>query len=119
MIPTILSLFHGDRSVNGHGGKHKTYGVLRTRFTWKGMAASVRKWIGACHKCLRRKRLVPTHQTYNVHPPAVAPMNKIAIDIVGPYKTSADGNTHVLTIYDPFSHWPSAYPINATDAETV
>ena len=27
--------------------------------------------------------------------------------------------THILTIYDPFSHWPSAYPIKKQDAQTV
>ena len=63
--------------------------------------------------------MVPKHQTYNVHPPEIAPMNKIAIDIVGPLAKTADGNTHILTIYDPFSHWPSAYAISSTDAETV
>jgi len=46
-------------------------------------------------------------------------MNKIAIDIVGPLAKTADGNTHILTTYDPFSHWPSAYAISSTDAETV
>ena len=38
MIPTILSLFHGDKS---HAGKHKTYGAMRNRFVWKGMTQAV------------------------------------------------------------------------------
>ena len=25
----------------------------------------------------------------------------------------------ILTVYDPFSHWPSAYPIKNQNAETV
>ena len=49
MIPTILSLFHGDTSILRHGGKHKTYGAMR--FVWKGMVQAVRQWISACHKC--------------------------------------------------------------------
>ena len=32
MIPTVLSLFHGDKSILKHAGKHKTYGALRNRF---------------------------------------------------------------------------------------
>ena len=68
---------------------------------------------------LRRTRQPPQHQRYSVHPKAVAPMNRICIDIVGPFEKSTNGNTHILTIYDPFSHWPSAYPIKKQDAQTV
>ena len=35
MIPTILSLFHGDKSILRHAGKHQTYGAMRSRFVWK------------------------------------------------------------------------------------
>ena len=60
MIPTILSLFHGDKSILHHAGKHKTYGAMRNRFVWKGMTQAIRQWVSACHKCLLRKRQVPT-----------------------------------------------------------
>jgi hypothetical protein len=119
MIPAILGLFHGDKSPLLHLGKHKTYGVMRKRFVWKGMVQSIRQWIGACHKCLRRKRTPPEHHSYHVHPKAVAAMNRICVDIVGPFEQSKQGNTHIMTIYDPFSHWPSAYPIKKQDAATV
>ena len=46
-------------------------------------------------------------------------MNRICIDIVGPFKESARGNKYVLTIYDPFSYWPSAFPIASTEAKVV
>ena len=119
MIPTVLSLFHGDKSILKHAGKHKTYGALRNRFVWKGMTQSVRQWVAACHKCLIRKRQAPTQTKYNVQPIAVAPMKRICIDIAGPLTKSKRGNTHIFTIYDPFSHWPSAYPISQTDSETI
>ena len=79
LVHAVMSLFHGDTSVYGHGGMHKTYGVLKTRFVWKGVGSAIRRWIATCHKCLRRKRVVPQLQTYNIHPPVTAPMNKIAI----------------------------------------
>ena len=119
MVPAIMGLFHGDKSPLGHGGKHKTYGAMRRRFTWKGMVQAIRQWIGACHKCLRRKRRAPEHQQYNVHPKAVAPMNRICVDVVGPFEESKQKNMFILTVYDPFSHWPSAYPIKNQNAETV
>ena len=119
MVPAIMGLFHGDKSPLGHGGKHKTYGAIRKRFVWKTMTKSIRQWIGACHKCLRRKRRPPVVQQYNVHPKAVAPMNRICIDFVGPLTRTTRGNTHILTVYDPFSHWPSAYAVDSTEAEVV
>ena len=119
MVPAVLSFFHGDTSALGHPGKHKTYGTIKTRFTWKGLMTSVRKWLASCHKCLRRKRVVPKHQTYSVHEGVRAPMNKIAMDIVGPLKRTARGNAYILTIYDTFSHWPSAYPITSTRSKVV
>ena len=119
MVPAVMGLFHGDKSILGHGGKHKTYGAIRKRFTWKGIVQSIRQWVGACHKCLRRKRKVPEHQTYNVYRKVVAPMNRICIDTFDPLKGSPRGNKYVLTIYDPFSHWPSAFPIASTEAKVV
>ena len=35
MIPTILSLSHGAKSILHHAGKHKTYRAMRNRFVWK------------------------------------------------------------------------------------
>ena len=43
MIPTIMGLFHGDKSFMLHLGKHKTYGAIRQRFTWKGMVQDISK----------------------------------------------------------------------------
>jgi hypothetical protein len=111
LVPAVLSVFHGDKSPLCHAGKHKTYGAIRTRFTWRGLVNSIRQWLGACHKCLRRKRVVPKHQTYNVHQVSLAPMNRIAIDMVGPFPKTKKGNTHihhlrpVLTLAMRLCHW--------------
>ena len=92
---------------------------MRNRFVWKGMTQAVRQWVSACHKCLLRKRQVPLQTKYNIQPEAEAPVKRICIDIVGPLVKTRNGNTHIFTIYDPFSHWPSAYPISQTDSATI
>ena len=97
----------------------KSYGAMRNRFVWKGMTQAVRQWVSACHKCLLRKRQVPLQTKYNIQPEAEAPMKRICIDIVGPLVKTRNGNTHIFTIYGPFSHWPSAYPISQTDSATI
>ena len=98
MIPTILSLFHGDKSILRHAGKHKTYGTMRNRFVWKGMTQAVRQWVSACHKCLLRKRQVPLQTKYNIQPEAEAPMKRICVDIVGPLVKTRNGNTHMRNV---------------------
>ena len=118
-IQTILYMFHGDGSVLGHLGRHKTFQALTKRFFWKGMSADVRRWLGSCHKCIRLKKAPPKHRRYNVHMGQTAPMNRIAIDIVGPLTKTATGYTYILTVYCPFSHWPEAYPLRSTTAEEV
>ena len=80
------------------------------------MTQAVRQWVSAFHKCLLRKRQVPLQTKYDIQPEAEAPMKRICIDIVGPLVKT---RTHIFTIYDPFSHWPSAYPISQTDSATI
>ena len=92
-------LFHGDKSILRHAGKHKTYGAMRNRFVWKGMTQAVRQWVSACYKCLLRKRQVPLQTKDNIQPEAEAPMKRICIDIVGPLVKTRNGNTHIFTIY--------------------
>ena len=38
LINAILQMFHGNDSLLGHSGRHKTYSTLRERFTWRGMS---------------------------------------------------------------------------------
>jgi len=119
LINAILQMFHGNDSLLGHSGRHKTYSTLRERFTWRGMSFALAKWIRSCHHCLGRKGVPPQHRRYNLYEETQAPMNRIAVDIVGPLTTSKRGNQYIMTMFCPFSHWPEAYPISSTDAEAV
>ena len=35
LIPTVLSLFHGDRAILGHTGTHKAIWAIKKRFLWQ------------------------------------------------------------------------------------
>ena len=48
-----------------------------------------------------------------------APMERIAIDIMGPLPVSGNGNRYVLVTMDYFSKWPEVYPIPNQEARTV
>ena len=124
VIPTrlkaaVMRLFHGDNTVTGHLGGTKTFHLIADRFYWKGMRRDIRKFIGGCDGCMRRIRVPPKHRRYTFHGAVEAPMNRVAVDIVGPLTRTKRGNVYILTMYDIFSNWPEAYALSSQEAIRV
>ncbi|KAI3360729.1 hypothetical protein L3Q82_012872 [Scortum barcoo] len=46
-------------------------------------------------------------------------MERVAVDIMGPYPRTDKGNHYVLAAMDYFTKWPEAYAIPDQEAETV
>jgi transposase InsO family protein len=46
-------------------------------------------------------------------------MERIAIDIMGPFPMSKHGNKYLLVAMDYFTKWPEAYPLPDQEAKTV
>ncbi|UYV84144.1 K02A2.6-like, partial [Cordylochernes scorpioides] len=103
----------------GHFGIAKTLGKVKERFYWAGCRASVEKWVRQCTECASRKgpktRSRARLKTYNVG----APVERIAIDIMGPLPRSDKGNRYILVAMDYFTKWPEAFPLADQEAETV
>ena len=79
----------------------------------------VKTWIKECDVCSsrkgpRNKQKAPL-QLYTVG----APMERIAIDIMGPLPVSKNGNKYLLVTMDYFSKWPEVYPLPNQEARTV
>ena len=47
------------------------------------------------------------------------PMERVAVDIAGPFPVSASGNRYVVVLIDYFSKWPEVFPLPNQEAETV
>ena len=106
-------------TLSGHLGLRKTFSKIHRSFYWYNMKESVRVFIASCAICGARK-----HPTSNPRAPlgeynAGAPMDRIAVDIMGPFPKSTNGNVNVLVVGDTFTKWIEAYAIPDQTSKTV
>lgn len=46
-------------------------------------------------------------------------MDQIAVDVLGPFPKTTNGNCFILVAIDYFTKWPEAYVLPNQEAETV
>lgn len=110
---------HHNHTTASHRGVNKTLSSLRHRYYWPGLTSQTYRWVTRCHECgakktPSRKRRAPLKQ-YIVG----APLERIAMDILGPLPVTPRGNRYVLVVSDYFTKWTEAYAIPDQSAETV
>ena len=114
----VLRKLH-DNPVAGHLGFKTTTEQVGTRFYWCGLRKDVESWCVECDVCASRKKPNKTPRapmnTYNVG----APMETIAIDVMGPFPISDHGNKYILVVSDYFMKWTGSFAIPNQEAETV
>ena len=108
-----------DGPLGAHLGQRKTLAKLKGRFYWCGMTADVRSFIRMCNLCARRKtpgrkRRAPLQQSR-----VGAPMERIALDLMGPLPKTDAGNQWILVVGDYHTKWVEAYALPDARAETV
>ena len=114
----VLKQVHGTET-SGHFGVNKTLQRLKQRFYWPSCRFDVKQWCASCDKCSskkgpRRKPKCPL-KLYNVG----APMERIAVDVMGPLPVTRHGNKYLIVAMDYFTKWPEAYAVPYQEAKTV
>ena len=118
MRENIMEALHSSL-VAGHLGVKKTLHKIRARFYWPNCERDVENYCRRCDICQSRKsppklRKVPM-KIYNVG----APLERIALDILGPLPETDKGNKYILVIADYFTKWTEAFPLPNQEAVTV
>ncbi|KAL5469070.1 hypothetical protein EMCRGX_G030262 [Ephydatia muelleri] len=101
LVPGVLSGLH-DTPVGGHLGVKKTLEKVQMRFYWPSQKKDVEKW-------------APLQLEDSVS----RPLERIAMDIVGPLPVTERGNRYILVVGDYFTRWKEAYPMKDMEAQTV
>ena len=91
------------KATSGHLGIRRTLARFRTRFYWVGYKTDISAWCKVCEMCQRRKspskKVRGPMQQYNVG----APLERVALDILGPLPETCHGNRYILVISDYFT----------------
>ncbi|KAL7304189.1 hypothetical protein TKK_0003386 [Trichogramma kaykai] len=109
---------HHDADTAGHPGANETLRQVQRKYTWPGVAKDTRDFVRACTTCKEAKKYRVLPHTTSAHRPE-KPWDTVALDLMGPYPLTADGNKCLLVVTDLFSRWVEAFPIAATDATTI
>ncbi|CAI5661243.1 unnamed protein product [Oreochromis niloticus] len=114
----VLEHVHGSVGA-GHYGNAKTLRRLRGRFYWPGCRRDVELHVHCCDTCTAQKgptqRSTAPLQQYLVG----APMERVGVDVLGPFPVTESGNRYVLVAMDYFTKWPEAYAVPDQSATTT
>ena len=118
-IRTRIMLELHDGLGGGHLGREKTVGKVRQRYYWVGYQNDVHRWCSSCDICAAQKAVPPRSKAKLKQFRAGHPMELIAVDIMGPWTETANGNKYVLVISDYFTKWTEAFALSSHTAPVV
>ena len=118
MRRSLLAEMHGS-IASGHFGVKKTLQRLRKRAYWLEMRRDVTEWCRGCEVCIAKKGPQQTPQAPVQVVQVGAPMERVAVDVAGPFPVSTSGNRFVVVVIDYFTKWPEVFPVPNQEAATV
>ena len=111
---------HHNHKLGGHFSPAKTLDALhRSPYYWPYLSISVDHHIRDCDVCQRSKPAVKTLKAPMGTVQVTQPMERVAIDILGPLPETDRGNKYIIVISDYFTRWVEAYPVPNHQAKTV
>ena len=109
---------HGG-GVTGHMGRDRTLRRCQERFYWPDFRRDLTYWVATCPRCLERKPPPHPRKAKMGHVPVGLPMERMAIDIMGPLPETIREMKYIVVVVDYFTKWAEAIAIKNQEAATV
>ena len=118
MREEVMKYIHDLRTA-GHLGQTKS--VLRGKeaFFWYKMAKNIVDYVKTCAQCNKNKKPKEWPKAALGRYHAGIPLERIHIDILGPFVRSKKGNLYILMLVDQFSKWLECYALPDQTAESI
>ncbi|CAC5414061.1 unnamed protein product [Mytilus coruscus] len=104
---------------SAHFGRDKTLDLIKKRFYWPNMSDSIKLWINSCDICAKGKPGPGKGKSPLKSSVSTYPLDRIAIDIIGPLPITTGGNEYIMVVEDYFTKWTESYAIPNHQALTV
>ena len=114
----ILTACHDD-VLSGHLGFRKTYRKLRECFFWPSMYSDCEFWCKSSIDCSTRKTPKSLAKALLLPIPSNYPFEMLAVDVLGPFPTSLQGNHFIIVFTDTFTHWPDTFTVKSANKGTT
>ena len=115
----VITEYHSNK-LAGHFSSRKTVNAIRrSPYYVPHLSQLAHKVCKQCEICERTKPVLRQPRAPMKSSQADRPMQRVAIDILGPLPESNDGNRFIIIIADYFTKWTEAYAVPNHQAATV
>ncbi|KAK3083752.1 hypothetical protein FSP39_002614 [Pinctada imbricata] len=108
-----------DNVFAAHFGIHKTKDRIKQFCYWYEMSEDVKLHIRECPICSKWKGNIRKPKASLIEYRIGFPMDRVALDIIGPLQRSKQDNKYILVVGDHFTRWIEAYPLKSQHANEV
>jgi len=118
LMMSFLDAVHSG-AINGHPGVERTRLHLQKIAYWRGWMADTQMYVQHCHVCASHRPGPRRKQGHMQCGLACDIMQKVHVDLVGPFPTSQKGFKYLLTAICAFSKYLICVPIRDKISRTV
>jgi hypothetical protein len=94
-------------------------GKVKNRYYWPEWSQDVEMYFNECIVCASKRKPSRQLRAPLISGKTDAPLEKIAMDILGPLPTSSHGNKYILVTADYFTMWTEAFALRNHKAKTI